>query len=557
MVKPYMRSSIFPWLPFLIRPLIAIYTTTFFQPDEYFQSLEPAHRYVFGFGVLTWEWTSDSPIRSFTYPLIFVPVYQIIQYFRLEETGALIWLPKLVQSIFAALTDYYTYRLSKRLLGENAAFISLFLSLLSFFNVLALSRTLSNSMETSLTIMAIYFWDFDSGRDGDQGGFPGYVAAFVAAISFLIRPTSALIWAALAIYQCAMLPAHIPRLATRALLASCLAFPASLLVDKLFYRSFQLTVVNFIKVNFSSVALFYGKNPWHYYLTQGLPILCTTALPFSIHGMWITLHPAGSAPLALKCLAFVVIFNVAVYSLAGHKEWRFLHPLLPIFHVFAARSLEASYHWRRTRSEARAKLPLFNLRIKTSHLWVILFNLPVSFYVMRYHGRGQIAAMYYLRSLPRTELVSLGVLMPCHSVPWQSYLHRVELENGRAWSLSCEPPLLGQNLLTYRDETKHFYEDPAAHVEQYFSKAEVRTNHTGVDASWHHIWPSHLMLFKSLLTYRPAHIDSKDEYTTIEDILWAHGYRQVWESGWNGWEGDEMRRGAVGVWKSGNELGRI
>ena len=85
-----MSASFAPWLPFVIRPVIALCTRTFFQPDEYYQSLEPAHRLVFGFGALTWEWTSAAPIRSFTYPLIFVPVYQSLLFFGLDHTEALV-----------------------------------------------------------------------------------------------------------------------------------------------------------------------------------------------------------------------------------------------------------------------------------------------------------------------------------------------------------------------------------------------------------------------------------------------------------------------------------
>jgi hypothetical protein len=33
---------------------------TFFQPDEYYQSLEPAHRLVWGTGYETWEWRASS-----------------------------------------------------------------------------------------------------------------------------------------------------------------------------------------------------------------------------------------------------------------------------------------------------------------------------------------------------------------------------------------------------------------------------------------------------------------------------------------------------------------
>jgi hypothetical protein len=83
-------SANFVFLVFCTRLLLALLTSGFFQPDEYFQALEPAHRAVFGYGHLTWEWTADPPIRSFVYPSLFVPAYALIKAFHLENTFLLV-----------------------------------------------------------------------------------------------------------------------------------------------------------------------------------------------------------------------------------------------------------------------------------------------------------------------------------------------------------------------------------------------------------------------------------------------------------------------------------
>ena len=54
----------------ILRMFSVIFTQTFFVPDEYWQSTEVAHRQVFGYGYLTWEWKAQ--IRSYFYPFIFV-----------------------------------------------------------------------------------------------------------------------------------------------------------------------------------------------------------------------------------------------------------------------------------------------------------------------------------------------------------------------------------------------------------------------------------------------------------------------------------------------------
>jgi len=77
-----------------VRVLNALATRTFFQPDEFWQSLEVAHRSVFGYGYLTWEWRTasdgSSPLRSFAHPLVFVPGYWLLRVLRLDDTFLLV-----------------------------------------------------------------------------------------------------------------------------------------------------------------------------------------------------------------------------------------------------------------------------------------------------------------------------------------------------------------------------------------------------------------------------------------------------------------------------------
>jgi phosphatidylinositol glycan class B len=75
---------------FLFRTINALLVQTFFQPDEYWQSLEIAHRIVFGYGYETWEWRSSSPVRSPLHALLFVPPYWILRVLRLDDTYLLV-----------------------------------------------------------------------------------------------------------------------------------------------------------------------------------------------------------------------------------------------------------------------------------------------------------------------------------------------------------------------------------------------------------------------------------------------------------------------------------
>lgn len=74
---------------FLTIRLCSVYLVqTFFVPDEYWQSLEVAHRISFGYGYLTWEWKEG--IRSYIYPLIISCFYTVLKIFNLDEAVFLV-----------------------------------------------------------------------------------------------------------------------------------------------------------------------------------------------------------------------------------------------------------------------------------------------------------------------------------------------------------------------------------------------------------------------------------------------------------------------------------
>lgn len=229
-----------------------------------------------------------------------------------------------------------------------------------------------------------------------------------------------------------------------------------LTLDTLYYSQLTFTPLSFLLTNLSSVSLFYGSSPWHYYLSQTLPILCTTALPFVLHGIWTTCGRAGGNHTPPRILLGCIIWTIGIYSTSGHKEWRFLHPLLPLLHLFASKSLVDLRHHSLRKSQVSDSTAAANKSdsptlfasylppIHTSHLFVILTTLPISLYAVFFYCDAPISVMTYLRTLPEAELQggSVGFLMPCHSTPWQAYLHRRELDDrGRMWALGCEPPL--------------------------------------------------------------------------------------------------------------------
>lgn len=147
-----------------------------------------------------------------------------------------------------------------------------------------------------------------------------------------------------------------------------------------------------------------------------------------------------------------IVWTIGIYSMAGHKEWRFIHPILPLLHVFAAKSLvdiSGSGPEKKGKSKNSTKVtslhPLLNKlpAIRPSFIALLLLTVPASIYIVIFYCSGPISVLSYIRSIPRAELENgaVGFLMPCHSTPGHAYLHREELTRGSMWALGCEPPL--------------------------------------------------------------------------------------------------------------------
>ncbi|KAG1877747.1 glycosyltransferase family 22 protein [Suillus subalutaceus] len=463
-------------LALVLRVAIALNTQGFFQPDEYFQALEPAHHYVFGYGHLTWEWVSSAPLRSIIYPALNIPPFWLIKTMGLDERypELLIAGPRIVHGLLAAITDIGTREITRRVLNDAFVPTAYFVSLTSLFHSLSLSRSMSNSLETSLTTAALSYYPWDNARSAAGAVVQMRMCIVFAALACAIRPTNAIIW----VYMFGLL-------------------------------------LNFLRVNASPVSLFYGSSSWHYYLSQALPILSSTSLPFALHGM----HLATM----LGCIAW----TLAVFSFVGHKEWRFLHPLLPMLHIFAS---SANADVKVSREKRKNVIPkTFSLPIRTRDLCLLLLAVPASIYVVFFHCVGQIKVMSYLRSLPPENLTSVGFLTPCHSTPSQP--------PGRMWALGCEPPLGLQHPGDYKDQTDIFFEAPLEYMRTHFPSRIVEQSSRSWDLGWRHEWPQYIVLFGALLR-EPG----------VLDLFRDQGYDEVWKGGFE-WEGEGQRRGAVRVWK--------
>ncbi|KAK7207622.1 Alg9-like mannosyltransferase family-domain-containing protein [Myxozyma melibiosi] len=467
----------------------ALITTTYFQPDEFWQSLEPAHLAVFRYGYLTWEWRSA--LRSFAHPLIFTVIYQVSEWLDLGAAGV-IYGPKVVQAVFAALSDYATYKLANRLYGDRIARITLFCTITSVFNFFVSVRTFSNSLESTICVCALNFWPLKESA-GPNVMRRYFFALVLAAIACVLRPTNVLIW----MYLGAVLIYKQPsaRLIVIAVLVgtSILGFNAK--IDAYFYGGPVFPLLNFLKFNVvESLSSFYGVNGKLYYLIEALPQLLILFTPFALHGLYL----CRSTVLAQAC-----VFVIVAYSLIAHKEVRFIFPLLSAFHIFTAVSIES------------LRIP-YKPRAKTAALVLIaVIHIPFALYITMVHQRGVVDVTTYIRENP--SVTSVGFLMPCHSTPWMSHMHRRDID---AWFLTCEPPRGNVELETYMDEADIFYADPVEFIRTNFPPVtQIRSKYKGAHPKY---WPSHLVFFEALKEKVDEALGGSEDYLECARFFNSH-----------------------------------
>ncbi|KAF2662311.1 glycosyltransferase family 22 protein [Lophiostoma macrostomum CBS 122681] len=577
---------------------------TFFQPDEYFQSLEPAWQLAFGQtsnAWITWEWRSQ--LRSSLHPELFAGVYLAAA--KLAAFGGLtlptqaklyIAAPKVAQAVAAALLDCYTWKLAGKAYGRKSrtALTTLAVSVCSPWQLFCSTRTLSNCLETTLTAIAVYHWPWHwPGRHGERqdlhheqtasqdilGSVPQLrLSLLLAAFGCILRPTNALIWLAISIptlWQASTRQRYV--LVRESLFCGFSVLACSILSDRVYYQAWTLPPVRFLYFNVAqSLAVFYGRNRPDYYLTEGLPLLLTTALPFALVGSWQALraHTLSSSSTAhnaqeqipkkaiLARLAWTCIFVTLFLSLIAHKEVRFLYPILPFLHILAARPLSSFF--LASPSTNHHATPLLHPSHTRRALLVTLLslNLLIAGYASQVHQRGVIDVLAYLRHKHEARIAvndmdvrkittTVGFLMPCHSTPWRSHLVHKEID---AWALTCEPPLNipFEDRASYLDEADEFYINPGptkwleanmqdvstvssqgSRSARHFAKMEAPKGGEGVRAKRE--WPQYLVFF--------AQLESE-----LGDVLKGSMYRECWR-GFNSHVHDDRRRvGDVVVW---------
>lgn len=447
----------------LFRLVNAIYLArTFFVPDEYWQSLEVAHKLVFGYGYLTWEWAEG--IRGYFHPLLFAALYKLLALTQLDSVWCLTVGPRILQSLITAWSDYRVFFFAKNYFSVDAAPWALLFYVFTWTSVFCLTRTLSNSLETALCGIALSYWPWSWQK---QPTAPQLQRSFVfAALSCLARPTAALLWLPMTFHLLYTFHHRVYLIFIKSILpVAVISLTFSAILDSLCYGRLVIVQWNFVRFNVvRDLGAFYGAHPWHWYFSTGLPMLLgTTAVPMALG--------ICTCSRKQKILAMIGLFVVCANSFITHKEFRFLLPLLPMASVYAGRGVQYMFTWK---NKALAKVLVIGLLVP---------QFAASLYFGVIHQSGTTAVMHHLGAAasqsPYAQQPSqfrVLFLMPCHSTPFYSHMHR----NVTMTFLTCPPSL------TEPGDDQLFYDNPLVWLDSHYDPILPKS------------LPSHVVLFDVL-----------------------------------------------------------
>ncbi|VDN84789.1 unnamed protein product [Brugia pahangi] len=443
------KRNIMPAKSILLYALIAFriinvfLVRTYFVPDELFQSVEIAHWAVYGTGYLSWEWMAS--LRSVLHPFMISLLYFLGHKFVIDSNLFIIQSPRVLHALLFALSDYCYYKLAKRILPSNGAKYALLSYLSCWFVWYCAPRTLSNTLETILTIFALQWYPLS--EDDLKKSYWPYIS--VGFLTILIRPTAILIWIPFGLWHFWRTNSSMELFYT--CLSSCLPvlFLATIL-DSVAYGKLTFTIWNFIRFNvLEGGSSHFGSHPWHWFLSQGLPAVLAVHLVPILWGMVVAIRN-HSIPFVFFC---VPALYITIHSFIAHKEHRFLLPIIPLLCLFAG-------FFFQTRVSYRMK--------KYYIFWIpllLVVNISLALYFGLFHQVGPFSATYWIIEdaklrFPKKQHFELVHLMPCFSLPQYSYFHGL---NVTVTALDCSPDFTRR--VGHVDQADRFHNDPKLWVD--------------------------------------------------------------------------------------------
>lgn len=299
-----------------LRVAWAILCPNVFYPDEVFETLEPAHRLAFGYGILSWEWLEA--VRSWVLPGFLAGIMRITAWTGPGSTGYTYSII-VVLSLLSLSTVWFAFAWSRRASGELAGVVAAVACSFHMTLVYFAPKAFYEVFATNLLLPGLYVGVYaERLHEKYRLFFAAMLCGFAACLRLQMLPA---VLFALGYFCYPRWREKLPPVIAGT------ALPVALfgIVDAKTWSYPWESFVNYFQTNlFGYGKESFGAYPWYWYL-EVLAFLLGPAAMFLWKGS------RNSPFLAAFCLVFV-----ASHCVIGHKEARFIYPILPLLLTLAA-----------------------------------------------------------------------------------------------------------------------------------------------------------------------------------------------------------------------------
>jgi phosphatidylinositol glycan class B len=324
---------IFSFCLFLVT---AYYSEGFFHPDEHFQLIEFANYKIGKTSLNELPWEFESRIRPALQVSIGYFLLETFNYLGLNDPFKQLTILRIITAILSWLVISRLFLLLiKNFKNEKTKHLLLFASFFIWF-IPFLSVRFSSENYASITMLAGIFFNLKSPQQKTSQIYYNLIAGLLLGLSFFFRFQMAFSIAGIGLWLLIVKKETWKNL-TYMISGGAIALLLCLSLDYWLYGSFEFTPYNYYTANISlNLAAEWGTMPWWFYLNA---YILSCIPPLSI--ILLILFAWGVYTKPSSIFVWIIIPFLLAHFLVGHKELRFLFPMIFCFTCVAVNGYDS------------------------------------------------------------------------------------------------------------------------------------------------------------------------------------------------------------------------